>query len=155
MHDASTRLASEVVDDLARFLGTARQTDLPWSGAKLYNTRIRRNIKLAESSSFGQTVFEYAPRSNGAIDYANLAAELSSDAFMAPRHAASGDERSSEGVSVSGPRSRPAASPNGDFDQPPPQANDDGQLETAPVRVWADSAPTVDAPQSDTMISTP
>ncbi|MGD2109995.1 MAG: AAA family ATPase [Phycisphaerae bacterium] len=76
MHDASTRLASEVVDDLAAFLEAARDTDTPWSGARLYNTRIRRNIKLAESSSFGQTVFEYAPRSNGAIDYQNLAAEL-------------------------------------------------------------------------------
>lgn len=79
MHDASTRLANEVVDDLSRFLGSARGTDVPWSDACVYESRIRRNIKLAESSSFGQTVFDYAPRSNGATDYASLAAELAGE----------------------------------------------------------------------------
>ena len=42
----------------------------------MYQTSIRRNIKLAESCSFGQTVFDYAPRSHGAIDYAALASEV-------------------------------------------------------------------------------
>lgn len=76
MHEAATRLAGEVADDLAKFLESARGTDNPWANAKLYKTCIRRNIKLAESSSFGQTVFDYAPKSNGAVDYADLAAEI-------------------------------------------------------------------------------
>ncbi len=75
MHDAGTRLAGEVVDDLTGFLKNAQGTGVAWAKARLYKTCIRRNIKLAESSSFGQTVFEYAPRSNGAIDYARLAVE--------------------------------------------------------------------------------
>ena len=69
-------MAGEVVDDLTKFLDAGRGTNAPWADARVYNTRIRRNIKLAESSSFGQTVFDYAPRSNGAIDYARLAVEI-------------------------------------------------------------------------------
>ena len=76
LHDSATRLASEVVEDMTQFLAAARGTDVPWSNARLYTTCIRRNIKLAESSSFGKTVFEYAPKSNGAIDYGNLAREI-------------------------------------------------------------------------------
>lgn len=76
MHEAATRLATEVVDDLTGFLDSARGTTAPWADARLFATRIRRNIRLAEASSFGQTVFDYAPRSNGATDYANLAAEV-------------------------------------------------------------------------------
>lgn len=76
MHDSTTRLAGEVVEDLKRFLEAARGTPVPWAGAQIFRTPIRRNIKLAESPSYGQTVFDYAPRSNGAIDYARLAAEM-------------------------------------------------------------------------------
>lgn len=76
MHDASTRLANEVVSDLRQFLDESRGQRFAWSNARVYETRIRRNIKLAEAPSFGQTVFEYAPRSNGAIDYAALANEI-------------------------------------------------------------------------------
>jgi chromosome partitioning protein len=76
MHESTTRLASEVCDDLTRFIEGGRGTDKPWAEARIYRTAIRRNIKLAESSSFGQTVFDYAPRSHGASDYAKLAEEI-------------------------------------------------------------------------------
>ena len=76
MHESATRLAGEVVDDLVKFLETSRGTTCAWAKARVYQTIIRRNIKLAESCSFGQTVFDYAPRSHGAVDYARLAAEL-------------------------------------------------------------------------------
>ena len=48
----------------------------PWADARLFKTRIRRNIRLAESPSFGQSIFQYSPTSRGAEDYASLAAEL-------------------------------------------------------------------------------
>jgi hypothetical protein len=48
-------------------------------------TSIRRNIKLAESCSFGQTVFEYAPRSHGAVDYARLADDVLAEPMAAER----------------------------------------------------------------------
>jgi chromosome partitioning protein len=79
IHEPTTRLAGEVVDDLRSFLESARGTPVPWADARVYETYIRRNIKLAEASSFGQTIFDYAPRSNGARDYARLAAEIFAD----------------------------------------------------------------------------
>ena len=42
----------------------------------MFKTRIRRNIRLAECPSFGQSIFQYAPSSRGAEDYASLAAEV-------------------------------------------------------------------------------
>ncbi len=76
MHDSTTRLAGEVVEDLTGFLEGARGTNVAWAEARVYKTFIRRNIKLAESASFGQSVFDYAPKSNGAIDYERLAIEI-------------------------------------------------------------------------------
>ena len=53
-----------------------QRRDAPWADAKLFHTRIRRNIRLAECPSFGQSIFQYAPTSRGAEDYASLAAEI-------------------------------------------------------------------------------
>jgi len=84
LHESTTRLAGEVVDDLMLFLNAARGTGVPWADAYVYKTCIRRNIKLAEASSFGQTIFDYAPRSNGAADYTRLAAEVFADLGLGP-----------------------------------------------------------------------
>jgi type IV secretory pathway VirB10-like protein len=84
MHESATRLAGEVVEDLTAFIDAARGTDVPWADARIFQTPIRRNIKLAESSGFGQTVFDYAPRSNGALDYARLAVEVFGDDAVMP-----------------------------------------------------------------------
>ena len=48
----------------------------PWAKARVFATRIRRNIKLAECPSFGQSIFGYAPNCHGAEDYAALAREV-------------------------------------------------------------------------------
>ena len=40
---------------------------------------IRRNIKLAEAPSFGQTIFDYSPWCPGAIDYRRLAEGIFTD----------------------------------------------------------------------------
>lgn len=45
-------------------------------GEKLYKTAIRQNVALAETAVSGQTIFEYAPLSNGATDYKNLTLEI-------------------------------------------------------------------------------
>ena len=50
--------------------------DTPWSDARAFTTRIRRNIRLAEAPSFGQSILDYAPDSNGSEDYRQLAAEV-------------------------------------------------------------------------------
>ncbi len=76
LYEASTRLAQEVVGDLQDYLEKSRGTTAPWSKARIFDTRIRRNIKLAECPSFGQSVFAYAPTCHGAQDYLALAAEV-------------------------------------------------------------------------------
>lgn len=76
LYDAGTRLSAEVVDDLSSFLESSRGTPVPWRNAKIFGSVIRRNVKLAECPSYGQSIFEYAPRSNGATDYLALADEL-------------------------------------------------------------------------------
>ncbi len=42
----------------------------------VFETRIRRSVKLKESPSIGKTIFHHAPRSAGAQDYYNLSLEL-------------------------------------------------------------------------------
>ncbi|MBM7650536.1 chromosome partitioning protein [Bacillus ectoiniformans] len=43
---------------------------------KLYKTKIRNNVALSEAQSYGIDVFQYKPKSNGALDYAALCKEI-------------------------------------------------------------------------------
>jgi chromosome partitioning protein len=65
MLDARTNLSTEVLREIESHFG-----------AMLTTTRIRNNVKLAEAPSFGRTIFEHAPDSNGAKDYEAFANEL-------------------------------------------------------------------------------
>jgi chromosome partitioning protein len=76
MFDSNTRLAAEVSEDVGAFFGNRREGKSPWAGAQMFQTRIRRNIRLAEAPSFGQSILQYSPESNGAEDYRNLAREV-------------------------------------------------------------------------------
>jgi chromosome partitioning protein len=76
LYEATTKLTNEVVQDLQEYLEKGRGTNAPWAKARVFQTRIRRNIKLAECPSFGQSVFQYAPSCHGAEDYGNLAREV-------------------------------------------------------------------------------
>jgi chromosome partitioning protein len=73
MHEEQTRHAKEVVADLETFFAEAAGGLEPWSSARVYRPAIRRNIKVAESPSFGQTLFEYARWCAGAMDYRAIA----------------------------------------------------------------------------------
>jgi chromosome partitioning protein len=76
MYEASTRLATEIGRDVEAFLAANAAAHPAWRSARLFAARIRRNIRLAEAPSFGQAIFDYAADSNGAADYAALAAEI-------------------------------------------------------------------------------
>ena len=76
MFDTGTRLANEVVDDVEMFFEDAREANSIWANAGSFDTRIRRNIRLAEAPSHGESIFQYSPDSNGAQDYRSLAAEV-------------------------------------------------------------------------------
>jgi chromosome partitioning protein len=76
MYDSGTRLAAEVSADVHDFFDQASNPDPSWANARTFATRIRRNIRLAEAPSFGQSIFDYAPKSPGADDYRQLAREV-------------------------------------------------------------------------------
>lgn len=65
MVDARTNLSTEVLREIETHFGSI-----------LTRTRIRNNVKLAEAPSFGRTIFEHAPDSNGARDYEAFCAEF-------------------------------------------------------------------------------
>ena len=76
MFERITRLANEVVVDLHQFFEAAREQVTPWSDARIFETVVRRNVKLAECPSYGVSIFDYDPACNGAKDYAALADEF-------------------------------------------------------------------------------
>jgi chromosome partitioning protein len=73
IYDARLRLAREVLGELRRFFP-----------AETFQTTIGTNVRLAESPSHAQTIFEYAPGSRGARDYAALAEEMLAGADQPP-----------------------------------------------------------------------
>jgi chromosome partitioning protein len=64
-YDQRLGLHKEVLDQLNRHFGD-----------KTFRTAIRRNVSLAEATSHGQSIYEYAPQSHGAQDYMSLCQEI-------------------------------------------------------------------------------
>ena len=71
-----TRLAQEVSLDVTEFFGQRDKLPAICRDAVIFETKIRRNIRLAEAPSHGCPIFAYDPNSSGAEDYRNLAAEI-------------------------------------------------------------------------------
>ncbi len=98
MYDQQASHTQEVVGDMEAFFSAARERDVPWKNARVLWPPIRRNIKLAEAPSFGQSIFEYAPLAAGAKDYAALAKHFmalidpSAPAMMPPPAEAMADD---------------------------------------------------------------
>jgi chromosome partitioning protein len=76
LYESGTKLAAEVSRDVDQFFKETRKGGRAWSAVRLFETRIRRNIRLAEAPSFGQSIFEYAGKSPGAEDYRALGGEV-------------------------------------------------------------------------------
>lgn len=76
LYESGTRLAAEVSTDVEAFFREAPASDTAWQGVHLFESRIRRNIRLAEAPSFEQSIFQYAAHSAGADDYRALADEM-------------------------------------------------------------------------------
>jgi chromosome partitioning protein len=75
-YESAAKLTGEVSGEVENFLSQAKGTGHPAAEAIVFNTAIRRNIKLAEAPSFGKSIFDYAPTSAGANDYGLLAEEV-------------------------------------------------------------------------------
>lgn len=65
MYDRRNRLSRQVADDVRRHLGRA-----------VFETKIPRNVRIAEAPSFGQPVTQYDPNCAGAWAYNRLAREI-------------------------------------------------------------------------------
>jgi chromosome partitioning protein len=76
LYETGTRLAAEVSQEVEEFFQEAGSSNAAWSETHIFQSRIRRNIRLAEAPSFEQPIFQYAPRSAGAVDYQNLGEEV-------------------------------------------------------------------------------
>lgn len=65
MYSSRARLCNEVVEKVKEYFD-----------ARVFDTIVRKNIKLSESPSHGMPVISYAPDSNGSEDYMSLAKEV-------------------------------------------------------------------------------
>lgn len=65
MFDVRTRLSADVVQEINRHFPD-----------QVFATIIPRSVRLAEAPSYGQPISIYAPGSNGALAYSNLAREI-------------------------------------------------------------------------------
>jgi len=65
MYDARKGLARDVVVEIEKHFGS-----------KVFKSKIRSNVRLAEAPSHGKSIFDYAPDSFGAEDYLALAREI-------------------------------------------------------------------------------
>lgn len=76
MHESQSSHGKAVVEEMDNYFTKFRGSGLPWEDAVVLRPAVRRNIKLAEAPSFGQTIFDYAPTCAGAADYRALAEAL-------------------------------------------------------------------------------
>jgi len=77
MYDARKGLSRETVVEIEKHFKE-----------KIYKTKIRTNVRLAEAPSHGKSIFDYAPDSNGAEDYMGLAREVAGIVALTPAPAA-------------------------------------------------------------------
>jgi len=135
MHDSHTNLAREVVTDLEAFFEQSRDQNVPWRNARVYQPPIRRNIKLAECPSFGQTIFQYEPWCAGGRDYMALAENFadSHDHDASSPSAAAGSEADGGAPppEVAPPPPKDAVNP---ADQSPPPASSQREPDAPPSR---------------------
>lgn len=84
MYDGRTKLSQEVVQEV-----------ITHCGARVYETLIPRNVRLAEAPGFGKPVILYDSRCTGAVAYRQLARE-----FLQRRHPEMADERPALGAAI-------------------------------------------------------
>ncbi|MBV8519709.1 MAG: ParA family protein [Acidobacteria bacterium] len=65
MHDKRTTLAKDIHDQIGHVFGD-----------RLFNTVITKSIRLEESPAYKESIFTFAPKSSGAMEYYSLSEEL-------------------------------------------------------------------------------
>jgi chromosome partitioning protein len=65
MHDKRTTLAKDIHDQIGQVFGD-----------RLFSTVITKSIRLEESPAYKESIFTFAPRSSGAMEYYSLSEEI-------------------------------------------------------------------------------
>jgi chromosome partitioning protein len=65
MHDKRTTLAKDIHEQIGQVFGE-----------RLFNTVITKSIRLEESPAYKESIFTFAPRSSGAMEYYSLSEEI-------------------------------------------------------------------------------
>ncbi len=65
------REVSEMAENIARQIGT-----------KVFKTQIRASVSVAEAPAHGESIFDYAPRSNPSLDYKEFVEEIAPDIHL-------------------------------------------------------------------------
>jgi chromosome partitioning protein len=65
MHDKRTTLAKDIHDQIQNVFGD-----------RLFRTMITKSIRLEESPAYKESIFSFAPRSSGAMEYYSLSEEM-------------------------------------------------------------------------------
>lgn len=149
LFETGTRLAGDVTDDLMTFLNES-PSDAPWYGASVFASRIRRNIRLAEAPSFGQSIFEYAAKSPGAVDYGMLIDEVVAGEVAVEANLPAGSSLQEEDVTAVSEEECPVDAPidqatEADREQPIdvipfPTATGDAEEKLGPPAPYSDAA---------------
>jgi chromosome partitioning protein len=72
--DGRTRLSHEILENIRTYFGDV-----------VFQATIRKNVKLDEAQSHHQSVFDYAPKSTGAVEYGSLVEEVIQHESTCPR----------------------------------------------------------------------
>jgi chromosome partitioning protein len=72
--DGRTRLSHEILENIRTYFGDV-----------VFQATIRKNVKLDEAQSHHQSVFDYAPKSMGSIEYGSLVEEVIQHESTCPR----------------------------------------------------------------------
>jgi chromosome partitioning protein len=168
MFDTRASLPSEVRADIEHFLESARGTDCAWAQAQILPTFIRRNIKLAEAPSYGQTIFEYERNCHGAEDYTKVAESIHSQGQTTPQldtqpDAAEADEDKNvetaeqiqEESVVESAQDKDIATEADATQEQEPDTVAEGDHDQPPIEIKAIPQPDSEAPSSELTQTTP
>lgn len=132
LYDSRLRLAREVLGEIRKYFP-----------GQVFRRGIGTNVKLAEAPSYGKTIFQYAPDSNGARDHALLA-----EAVIAQETGAAGGRDQQESEELAGteltptPRGGPGGhQADGAEAKTVPRANEFPELPPEAFRQAAESGP--------------
>ncbi len=82
MFDSRNRLSKQIEEEVRRHFED-----------KVFQTIVPRNIRLSEAPGFGKSIFQYDPKSQGAVSYYNLSAEFEKSCETKGIHFSGGGKR--------------------------------------------------------------